>query len=207
MSAILGWDVVYTLDWLERKIHPRQRVGLRFFLWQLVNAAQAFFQFWRYCYGCGTFKACRCEPDDWMANSNISARTATELSMVLWKPVWDGRPLIPKPTALTIVRQGDILSLARRLHELDQLAETGPWKVYEGARYDGQDWLIGSFGRDGGTDQDVFLTTDGVHASECRGEGALSDARFCAEVRNLMPQIVEALRWRAAVERINGGNI
>jgi hypothetical protein len=198
-------DLIATLDDLDRRLHPRQRVGLRFFIWQIVNGARMFFEFWRHCFGCGAFKTCRCEPpDDQMAHSNMTFRTAVDVALIIWKPKWDDRPRVAKPIPLTVVPQNKVMTLARRLHELDQLAETGPWRVYEAGGYDGQDWSIASFGVDGDTDRHVFLTTDDVHVSECRGEGAMADAQFCAEVRNLMPQIIAALRWRSAAERISG---
>ena len=188
------------LELLDRKLHPRQRVGLRFYLWQVANAVRMFFSFWRYCYGCDAFKTCRCEPDDFMAKSNIDARTAASLALITWKPVWDGRPHVAKPTPLRIVPQSEFKALAQQLQELHRNAETIPWKVEVGKEFSGSNWLLGSFGIDGDDDHHVFLTTDRVHASECSGEGATADATLCAEVRNLLPQIVAALRWRAAVE-------
>jgi hypothetical protein len=193
-------DIVFVLDSLERKLHPRQRVGVRWVLWCLVNAAQMFFQFWRYCYGCGTFKGCTCPKDDPYAFTPMDARTAASVAWVVWRPSWDARPRVTKPSVPKIGIMRTRAALLARLVELERGAETGPWKVEHGAAFSGDNWLLASFGSD--SDLNVYLTTDRVHASECSGEGALADAQFCAEIRNLMPRIIAALRSSVAFEEL-----
>lgn len=190
-------DYVAILEGLDRRLHPRQRVGLRFYCWQIVNLARTFLSFWRHCYGCGAFKSCRCKSSELLVNEFMDARTAFGIALTIWRPTLDDRHRVRKPLPLRIVPHPEVLALAQRLQELDGSAEIGPWKAVVAPKYDGENWLLGSFGTDNESDLTVYLTTDGIHASECRGKGALADAEFCAEARNLMPQIIAALRWRA----------
>lgn len=191
-------DIVATLESLDARLHPRQRVGLRFYLWQLVNAALSFLSFWRHCYGCGTFKGCTCSGEDAEMWGPMGARVSWSVAMSIWSPKWDDRAPIAKPIPLRIVPQSTIRDLAKRLHVIDQSATSGPWKVHRGD-FKGQDWMLASFGAEPESDLSVVLTTDHVHASECGGEGAGADADLCAAMRNALPEIIAALRWKAAV--------
>jgi len=193
------YDVRNFLDRLDSALHPRERVGIQWVIWHLVNVASSFLQFWRCCYGCGLRDSCKCEAGEPGAFV-IDARTAWSVSWGIWRPTWDGRRHIPRPIPLEIVPSSTLDQIASRLHYISQRATSGPWKAVGDRKYEGEDWLVGSFGVDSQTDLNVVLTTDHVHASECGGEGALADAQFCAEVRNLAPQIVAALRSKATFE-------
>ena len=63
------------------------------------------------------------------------------------------------------------------------------WKV---AHDLDEGWLVASLGTAGEDDEDYYVVTDGVHASELRG-GAADDARFIArsplDVKNLIAEV------------------
>lgn len=69
----------------------------------------------------------------------------------------------------------------------------GPWMADIMERF-GDNWLIGSFGRDH-KDVGHILTTYHVHASE-KGGDAQSDAEFCAAARELVPRLLKRMEKR-----------
>jgi hypothetical protein len=81
------------------------------------------------------------------------------------------------------------------LRKLERGAEWGPWIVEAGKGFSGDNWLIASFGNDCATNLDVYLTTDHVHASECRSMGAKAEADFLAAIRNAATQLLNAAEW------------
>lgn len=99
------------------------------------------------------------------------------------------------------IPDGDIPpEMLQELCRLGRIAAHCPWRVYHGG-YDGQDWLVGTFGTAQHRDENgkvtnkedtVYLTTDHVHASEVDGD-ALDDAEWCARVRKLLPKLVPLL--------------
>lgn len=83
------------------------------------------------------------------------------------------------------------------LRALERLAEWGPWRVETDKERFGLNWLIAGFGYDenGDVSYDVYLTTDGLHASECRSNGAKADADLVAALRNAAPALIDAAEW------------
>lgn len=78
---------------------------------------------------------------------------------------------------------------------LNHRASSGPWTA---ARSPVEDWLIGTLGEDEhGT---VYLTTDGVHASEMNGASALNDGEFIAWARNNIGRALRELERLYALE-------
>lgn len=87
----------------------------------------------------------------------------------------------------------DSVPLLPRLIELNETLTTGPWKA-DIEKNTGNNWLVaGTFGNSSIDGKDYILTTDHVHASEVQGD-AKTDAEGLAELRNLLPRIIEALR-------------
>ena len=115
-----------------------------------------------------------------------------------------GRPLANRQARAAAMgqtlRASRVLGVWRAVPEC--VAAERLWTTESSDEFSGNNWLIGSFGFDSNTNQNAFLTTDCVHASECGGEGALADAQVCAELRNLLPQIITALRSRATFEKV-----
>jgi hypothetical protein len=82
------------------------------------------------------------------------------------------------------------------LRLLETHAEHAPWIVETDKRKLGNNWLIASLGNDSDTGIDVQLTTDGLHASECRGYGAKADGDFIAAARNACADgLLDAAEW------------
>ena len=86
---------------------------------------------------------------------------------------------------------------------LGAIARYGPWKLVQG-EYDGEDWLVASFGNaqkrgpDGMAteeDDDVHVTTDHVRASEL-DQDAYDDAEWCVRARRLLPRLCGLLMER-----------
>lgn len=94
---------------------------------------------------------------------------------------------------MTKITRDELLTL----RALECLAEWGPWIVETDKEKMGNNWLLAGFGTDddGAVSYDVFMTTDGLHASECRGNGAKADADLCAALRNSARELIDAAEW------------
>ena len=81
---------------------------------------------------------------------------------------------------------------AERLAEIRAMAEAatpGPWIVVQRGDDASENFLIG-FGRDSQIAQDIYITTDHLHASESNGASALDDATFTAQARQVIPELL-----------------
>jgi hypothetical protein len=88
-----------------------------------------------------------------------------------------------------------ITTIQEELQELHK-SISYPWLARAG--YDGgENWGIASFGNSGIDNQDWYVTTDRVRASEYEGD-AKTDAEGMVRLRNLLPRIVELLDDSAA---------
>lgn len=74
-------------------------------------------------------------------------------------------------------------------------ASPGPWTTEPGA-YSGANWSLG-YSSDYDKDVTVYLTTDGVHASEMYGDAA-TDGEFIAHARTDIPALLKAIDARDA---------
>jgi hypothetical protein len=85
------------------------------------------------------------------------------------------------------------------LVRLEKRAEWGPWIVVTDPAKIGNDWMIASCGYDGEVAGDVTITTDHLHASECRSEGPTADAEFIVALRNHGPRLLGMAQQLAEV--------
>lgn len=112
----------------------------------------------------------------------------------------------PATFAAYRLSDGALDQLCARLRDYEAEANM-PLQVQLG-KYDGENWLVASFGhvsRDaqcvgGAVEDDVHVTTDQVHCSEVRGD-ALSDAECYVGLRNALPGILASLEELLAVRR------
>lgn len=81
--------------------------------------------------------------------------------------------------------------LLDRLRDLHDTLSTGPWKADINENI-GENWLIATMGYSNLDEQTYILTSDRVRASEMDGD-AKTDAEGLAELRNMLPRIIEAL--------------
>ena len=87
------------------------------------------------------------------------------------------------------------------LASLDRYAELGPWIIERSTEFSGKNWLLASMGADH-DGENVYVTTDRLHASECRGNGPTDDAAFIVAARNAMPRLLATLaELKEALER------
>lgn len=93
----------------------------------------------------------------------------------------------------------------KQVHDdLDAISGQGRWKTQTGI-YNGENWLVGSFGSSGIDGQNYHVTTDHVHASECGGDAKI-DADFVATAPKTMRQMAaEIEQLRDEIERLKAG--
>ena len=80
----------------------------------------------------------------------------------------------------------------RDLAKLHAQAEYGPWLCVVGEKAH-ENWILCSTGAHPVTDEQVYVTTDRLRVSECRGNGAEADAQWIAATRTLAPVIARHL--------------
>ena len=92
------------------------------------------------------------------------------------------------------IRARDEGILLDRLKYLHDSLSTGPWKADINENI-GKNWLVATMGYSNIDEQTYILTTKNVRASELDGD-AKTDAEGLAELRNLLPRLIEALDMR-----------
>ena len=80
-----------------------------------------------------------------------------------------------------------------KLEALMREANPLPYLVEKGKTLSGDNWMIASFGAEPEKSLNVYLTTDAVRASQCRGY-ADTDAEFIAAGMNALPELIAEIR-------------
>jgi len=104
------------------------------------------------------------------------------------------------PESIKLRDQGVVLD---RLIALNEQLSTGPWQA-DVIDNIGDNWNVATLGRSSIDDQDYILTTRHVRASELNGDSK-TDAEGIAELRNLLPRIIEVLD-KGSRERSTSGS-
>lgn len=81
----------------------------------------------------------------------------------------------------SLLTEEDLLAIEARWRASSASSRSydqNPWRVQSGS-YTGEDWLVASCGCNSEDGMDYYVTTQGVHASELRGD-ACGDATFIA---------------------------